>query len=228
MSFWRRRRAFLVKIFATFPAVWLIGMLTLSYHGSPFRFESDGVEGRPGKSMKFRQRPVLLRTPPLPKTEKLVEVITEGEVIQQPKQALWDTNSQIYRYDPGMPGERGAAVKIKVEDLTAEQKKLYDDGWQKNAFNQYASDMISLHRKLPPLLDAECARIEYPVKDLPDTSVIICFHNEAWSVLLRTVHSVLERSPPSLIREIILVDDFSDRGRSTIVDLISIANDTKY
>lgn len=46
--------------------------------------------------------------------------------------------------------------------------------------------------------------------DLPPTDIIICFHNEAWTVLLRTVHSVLDRSPEELIGHVILVDDYSD------------------
>ena len=39
--------------------------------------------------------------------------------------------------------------------------------------------------------------------------MIICFHNEAWSALLRTVHSVLDRTAENLILDIILVDDKS-------------------
>ena len=51
-------------------------------------------------------------------------------------------------HEPDGPGEMGKAV-VLPKDLTPEQKKLVDDGWQKNAFNQYVSDMISVHRTLP-------------------------------------------------------------------------------
>lgn len=42
--------------------------------------------------------------------------------------------------------------------------------------------------------------------------MVICFFNEALSALLRTVHSVLDRTPPVLLHEIILVDDYSELG----------------
>lgn len=51
--------------------------------------------------------------------------------------------------------------------------------------------------------------MEYP-NDLPTVSVIIVFKNERWSPVLRTVYSVLNRSPKDLLKEVILVDDQSD------------------
>lgn len=42
-------------------------------------------------------------------------------------------------------------------------------------------------------------------------SVIIPFYNDHFSVLLRTVHSVLNRSPKSLLKEIILINDRSTK-----------------
>ncbi|XP_060584383.1 polypeptide N-acetylgalactosaminyltransferase 5-like [Ruditapes philippinarum] len=122
--------------------------------------------------------------------------------IEPPK----DKNQQPH---PDGPGENGQGVEIDVSKLTKEQKKDYDKGWGDNAFNRYASDMISLHRSLPDVRDPECKKLDYG-KNLPSACVIVIFHNEAWSVLLRTVHSIFDRSPEENLKQIILVDDFSD------------------
>jgi polypeptide N-acetylgalactosaminyltransferase len=111
---------------------------------------------------------------------------------------------------PDLPGEMGKPV-ILPSNVSAEIQKMIDEGWKKNKFNQYVSDLISVHRTLPDVRTQYCKDVErdYITNSL-QTSVIIIFRNEAWTALLRTVHSVLERSPDHLLKEVILVDDFSD------------------
>ncbi|OXB71427.1 UNVERIFIED_CONTAM: hypothetical protein H355_014115 [Colinus virginianus] len=66
-----------------------------------------------------------------------------------------------------------------------------------------------------------CREKTYP-SELPFASVIICFYNEALSALLRTVHSVLDRTPAHLLHEIILVDDNSELAdlKKDLVDYV--------
>jgi hypothetical protein len=110
-------------------------------------------------------------------------------------------------------GEYGIGWTLP-QNLPEKIKKLFDDGWKNHQFNQYLSDIISVRRKLKDFRNAHCmAAASNYSETLPKTSVIIIFHNEAWSTLLRSVHSVLDRSPEHLIEEILLVDDFSDMGR---------------
>lgn len=53
---------------------------------------------------------------------------------------------------------------------------------------------------------------QHPEDNLPTASIILCFHDEAWSTLLRTVHSILDTAPRAFLKEVILVDDLSQQG----------------
>uniref|UniRef100_A0A3P9GY61 Polypeptide N-acetylgalactosaminyltransferase n=1 Tax=Oryzias latipes TaxID=8090 RepID=A0A3P9GY61_ORYLA len=92
--------------------------------------------------------------------------------------------------------------------LSAKQLKAGDDPYREHAFNLQESDRLGGERTIRDTRHYRCAALSYDA-DLPSTTVIITFHNEARSTLLRTVKSVLMRSPPSLIQEVLLIDDFS-------------------
>lgn len=111
--------------------------------------------------------------------------------------------------DPNEPGAGGNPYL--TDNLTPEEQKEKDRGDTKHCFNQFASDRISLHRDLgPDTRPPECIEQKFTrCPSLPTTSVIIVFHNEAWSTLLRTVFSVMHTSPAQFLKEVILVDDAS-------------------
>uniref|UniRef100_A0A8C4WU47 Polypeptide N-acetylgalactosaminyltransferase n=1 Tax=Gopherus evgoodei TaxID=1825980 RepID=A0A8C4WU47_9SAUR len=93
--------------------------------------------------------------------------------------------------------------------LSARKWKGGEDPYRLYAFNQRESERIPSDRAIRDTRHYRCTTLHYR-SDLPSTSIIITFHNEARSTLLRTIRSVLNRTPVHLVHEIILVDDFSD------------------
>ncbi|KHN88902.1 putative N-acetylgalactosaminyltransferase 7 [Toxocara canis] len=151
------------------------------------------------------------------KEEQLAENYAEGEGANEELPGVADPGTvfkegELGNFEPkeeqqrsGEHGEMGEPVNVDL-DLPEVRRAMNEFG-----FNTYVSEMISLNRSVPDVRMEECKYWHYP-EDLPTASVVIVFHNEGWSPLMRTVHSVLLRSPPYLIKEIILVDDFSDKG----------------
>ncbi|XP_009999378.1 PREDICTED: polypeptide N-acetylgalactosaminyltransferase 5 [Chaetura pelagica] len=107
--------------------------------------------------------------------------------------------------DPQAPGQFGHPVTVP-----ADKQEEAKSRWREGNFNVYLSDLIPIDRAVADTRPAGCSEQQVH-DDLPTTTIIMCFVDEVWSTLLRSVHSVLSRSPPHLIEELILVDDFSTK-----------------
>lgn len=109
-----------------------------------------------------------------------------------------------------LPANKGAELSPEMGMIFNEaDQEVRDTGYHRHAFNVLISTRLGHHRELPDTRDPRCRDKSYPLA-LPSASVVICFFNEAFSALLRTVHSVLDRTPAYLLHEIILVDDHSE------------------
>ncbi|KAM7009520.1 N-acetylgalactosaminyltransferase 7-like isoform 2-T2 [Tautogolabrus adspersus] len=110
---------------------------------------------------------------------------------------------------PGVPNGPGEGAKPFV--LGPEYKDAVQASVKEFGFNMVASDMISLDRSISDIRHEECKYWHYDDR-LLTSSVVIVFHNEGWSTLMRTVHSVIKRTPRIYLAEIVLIDDFSNKA----------------
>ncbi|XP_049499064.1 inactive polypeptide N-acetylgalactosaminyltransferase-like protein 5 isoform X1 [Panthera uncia] len=83
------------------------------------------------------------------------------------------------------------------------------DGFLKYGFNTILSKSLGSEREVPDTRNKKCFQKRYPA-NLPTASIVICFHNEEFNALFRTMFSVVNLTPRLFLEEIILVDDMSD------------------
>lgn len=107
------------------------------------------------------------------------------------------------------PGHMGAPV-ILPSDLPIDIQEIVNKSWEIYAINEFVSNLIPLYRELPDIRPDYCRTVRYSV-ELPVTSVIMVFHNEPFTMIMRSVFAVLKRTPANLLGEILLVDDCSDK-----------------
>ncbi|XP_012262672.2 N-acetylgalactosaminyltransferase 6 [Athalia rosae] len=180
----RRNLISLVKFLSLALLTIVLTVVVFRYVRNPPRYPDDGDEPDP-------------RAPPA-EAVKLDE--TDDEKID------WHDYRQISQDSrrKGL-GEQGVPAFLSpTED--AVKASLY----KVNGFNAALSDKISVNRSVPDIRTPGCRTKKY-TKKLDPVSVIVSFHNEHPSTLIRTCWSVVNRSPASLLREIILVDDASTK-----------------
>ncbi|KAK0041580.1 polypeptide N-acetylgalactosaminyltransferase 4 [Biomphalaria pfeifferi] len=109
--------------------------------------------------------------------------------------------------DEDGPGQMGKGHFLNSSLMTESEKEEVRRGYDRHQFDEFLSSKIALHRLLPDPRGNFCHVQVYP--ELPPVSIVITFYNEAWSTLLRSIHSILDRTPSKLLKEIILLDDCS-------------------
>nr|XP_027195140.1 polypeptide N-acetylgalactosaminyltransferase 11-like [Dermatophagoides pteronyssinus] len=93
-----------------------------------------------------------------------------------------------------------------------------ESGFSLYAFNALVSERLGYHRQhLPDTRHEHCRQsidknIDMNITNTLNTTVIICFFNEEFFTLIRTVNSILARTPSNLLAEILLIDDSSENN----------------
>lgn len=205
----RRKYRFVVLL----GALWILGLLAFVFKSSGNQSTSE--HGVPRQEIEFDQR-----GGKVPHDDEILQPL-EPNMIKQKIPVLLDRIKNVAKVKnnlqtkpkimPLPDGENDVSWRDFDEKTYIDKTRCRtgEDCYVKNKYNQLASDNIKSNRHVPDTRNSKCHGKSYR-SNLPSTSVIITFHNEARSALLRTVISVFNKSPEHLIDEIILVDDFSE------------------
>lgn len=80
-------------------------------------------------------------------------------------------------------GAMGRPMSMDAKKMQPSEKEKYDEGWRKYAFNEYASSLIPVNRTMPDIRLPGCSD-DPMLPDLPQASIIMCFHNEGTYLIL--------------------------------------------
>lgn len=141
---------------------------------------------------------------PVKEEEKAEKTVPRNQIKGPGNRYDMQIAADLRRQEPGL-GAEGKPVRLVGSDLQEAEEIM-----KKEAVNLLVSDRIQYNRTLPDVRDPMCKDLTYD-PSLPTASVIIIFTNEAWSPLIRTIWSVINRSSGKYLKEILLIDDFSDR-----------------
>ncbi|XP_064623917.1 polypeptide N-acetylgalactosaminyltransferase 16-like [Lineus longissimus] len=203
-----------VRIFVTLVVIWSVGILQYVFH-SPSDEQSATV-------LQFQSRISATQD----KKTKLANAKRKNKLTEARRAVRKSLSRDVVERMNQVPPYFTIDSKFYIE----ETQSAGGDPYQRHAFNVEASDNIDINREIPDTREELCQSKQYE-DDLPQTSIVITFHNEARSALLRTVTSVINRTPPHLIKEIILVDDFSDNpddgSRLSIIPKVKVIRNSK-
>ncbi|KAL1501593.1 hypothetical protein ABEB36_006890 [Hypothenemus hampei] len=144
---------------------------------------------------------------------------TLNQIVSSKEDLILDSENPLERHlreweskiIPGL-GDKGEPAFLDGDDAIEGEAAL-----KKFALNTILSDRMPLDRELRDPRNAKCKDLKY--SPTINASIIVIFYNEIFSVILRTVWSVLLQTPSHLLHEIILVDDCStDENLKDLLD----------
>lgn len=135
--------------------------------------------------------------------------INENQEIKLPECPFIHPIQEMERWDNFDWSSCNISQIIPTDNTSAEYDR-FTFGQKSFSFNILVSDKIGPRRNLGNVAHQSCSKIEYNLKI--KASVVIIYHNEGFSVLVRMINSILDRSPLKNVYEIIFYDDASENN----------------